>query len=285
MAFNISQALLKSKRLPSMRLRPFYTLAFKIKRFFLEVFRSFKKKLIVRKLKLFKTPPSPPDIILGKNFELEGLGKISQQYKSNKYAFIENFFSKETHDKLCDSFPHEVFFSYPRHGSKFYKWSDETRFIKNDDATLFNPSNGKEFFSLYPMYRDLYSFLASIDMIKKVKTLTDSKDAVLYSIFLTRAEEGSFLSPHIDSVALNAQSKSKEMINIIYFLLSGGRSPDQAGGTGLYHDNEFKHPIFIPQTLRNSALVYDSINQINHGFDVMAPGAFRWAIAIQYKIC
>ena len=56
-------------------------------------------------------------------------------------------------------------------------------------------------------------------MIKKVKTLTDSKDAVLYSISLTRAEEGSFLSPHIDSVALNAQSKSKEMINIIYFFI------------------------------------------------------------------
>ena len=133
--------------------------------------------------------------------------------------------------------------------------------------------------------RKLYDFLDSTEMSEKVKTITNSQKAELYSILLSRAEEGSFLSPHIDSISTaKRKPNEKVMMNFIYFLLSGGNSPKHSGGTGLYYDNEFDNSIFIPPTIKNSALLYDSIEQFNHGFDVMAPGSFRWAITFQFKL-
>ena len=74
------------------------------------------------------------------------------------------------------------------------------------------------------------------------------------------------------------------MINVIYFLLAGGANPENSGGTGIYKDNKFEKPIFVPNTLLNSALIYNSTQEFYHGFDLMAPGTFRWAITSQYKI-
>ena len=144
----------------------------------------------------------------------------------------------------------------------------------------------QQFCEMYPSYQKLYKFLDSKEMAEKVKAITNSSEASLYSIALSRAEEGSFLSPHVDTITTpeNLKPGEKVMMNFIYFLLAGGNSPENTGGTGLYLDNEFKNPIFIPSPLRNSALLYDSIEQFYHGFDLMAPGSFRWAIVFQFKI-
>ena len=212
------------------------------------------------------------------------LDKFRKQFKSERYAFIKDFFCPDTYNKICESFPHEVFFNYPQNGVKFYSWSDESRWVRGKNSTTYKASNGKQFFEIYPTFRKLYDFLDSSEMSEKVKIITNSRKAELFSIAITRAQEGSFLSPHLDTIGENRKAGDKVMCNIIYFLLAGGSSPENSGGTGLYLDNEFNNPIFIPTTMRNSALIYDSVEPFYHGYDLMAPGSFRWAIVFQFKL-
>jgi len=284
MAVNISIELLKKRGLfYSLRSRPLKTIFFRIKRFVFEKIRVYRRKKIILKLEPYIVSP-PTDIILGKNFEFKNLEIVSEQYASQNYAFIENFFSQDTYNKICDSFPHEVFFNYPRNGSKFYSWSEEFRWIRDDNNTTYDEKNAETFFHLYPTFKKLFNFLNSEDMSEKVKIITNSHEAQLYSIALTRAKEGSFLSPHTDTISTVKKPGEKIMMNFIYFLIGGGSSPVNSGGTSLYHDNEFNKLIFTPPTIKNSALLYDSIEQFHHGFDVMAPGSFRWSIVFQYKL-
>ena len=284
MAINVSTKLLKEKGLFfSYRARPIHTIIFKLKGFCYEIIRKAKRKRVIKKLSHTSIAQSK-DIQLGKNLNESNIFKYKEQFKSVGYTFIEDFFSRETHDQLCDFFPDQIFFNAPRNGAKYYFWSEESRWINNDENTTFKASRGKDFFDLYPAYKELYRFLQSEEMSKKVKEITGSKNADLHSIALTRAEEGSYLAPHLDTVAKKGKPGDKIMMNFIYFLLAGGASPEDSGGTGLYNDNEFKEPVFIPPTIRNSALLYDSIQQYNHGFNTMAQGSFRWAIVFQFKI-
>ncbi len=284
MAINVSTKLLKEKGLFfSYRARPIHTIIFKLRGFYYEIIRKVKRKRVIKKLSHTSIAQSK-DIQLGRNLNESNIFKYKEQFKSVGYTFIEDFFSRETHDQLCDFFPDQVFFNAPRNGAKYYFWSEESRWVNNDENTTFKASRGKVFFDLYPAYKELYRFLQSEEMSKKVKEITGSKNAHLHSIALTRAEEGSYLAPHLDTVAKKGKPGDKIMMNFIYFLLAGGASPEDSGGTGLYHDNEFKEPVFIPPRIRNSALLYDSIEQYNHGFNTMAQGSFRWAIVFQFKI-
>ena len=55
---------------------------------------------------------------------------------------------------------------------------------------------------------------------------------------------------------------------ILSFFLDGyDQDPSLGGGTGIYKDNEFKHPLLIPTTLKNSVLVYkNGSTDFYHGF-------------------
>jgi hypothetical protein len=242
----------------------------------------YKRKKLILKLKP-RQASAMTKLALGENLKLNNLTKYKEQYNSENFTFIESFFDTNTYNKLCDSFPHEVFFNFPSSGSKFYKFSLESIWIRDDNSTTFNSSNGIEFFDIYPSYRNFFDFLNSPEMADTVKILTGSQNVKLYSITLNRCQEGSFLAPHQDTVAKNREPGEKVMINIIYFLLAGGASPENSGGTGIYNDNEFNSPKFIPTNLRNSALIYNSTDSFYHGFDVMSPGSFRWAITSQFK--
>jgi len=285
MAIKISQKLLSKKGLFfSYKKHPLQTVIFKMKGIIYELHRLFYKKRIMRDLQLYKISP-PKSISLGANMDSGDIDHFAQEFNDKKYTFIENFFSQDTFNKLCDSFPHEVFFNYPKNGAKHYLWSDDSRLCINSNKELYREPS-LDFLETYPTFKKLYNFLSSDEMSEKVKSITKASEATLYSIALTRAEGGSYLAPHVDSVASQGEIKpgEKVMMNFIYFLLSGGSSPENSGGTGLYLDNEFKTPIYIPSSLRNTALLYDSIEQFYHGFNTMAPGSFRWAIVFQFKI-
>ena len=57
---------------------------------------------------------------------------------------------------------------------------------------------------------------------------------------------------------------------------------EYSGGTGIYKDNEFNKPIFIPTTLNNSCLIYDSSENFFHGFKRMKPEGYRKAITFAF---
>ncbi len=72
------------------------------------------------------------------------------------------------------------------------------------------------------------------------------------------------------------------IINIIYFV-DGLDDTINSGGTGIYSDNEFKDPIFIPSKIKNSMLIYNSKSQFYHGFNFMKKNSYRFAITCEFK--
>ena len=78
------------------------------------------------------------------------------------------------------------------------------------------------------------------------------------------ASNGSFLIPHIDGVFKNTQTK--QHYNFIYFVDGYDENPILGGGTGFYKDNEFKLPIFVPNTIKNSLVIYNQSESFFHGF-------------------
>ena len=104
MAVNISVELLKKRKLLfSLRVAPLQTIIFKIKQFLYEKIRSYNRKKIIPKLECFIVPP-PDNIVLGDNLETEKIKIISKKFKSEKYVFIEDFFSQSSFENICNSF-------------------------------------------------------------------------------------------------------------------------------------------------------------------------------------
>ena len=46
-------------------------------------------------------------------------------------------------------------------------------------------------------------------------------------------------------------------------------------------DNEFKKPIFIPTTVKNSAIIYNGRENFFHGFDIIKKKTLRKALSFQ----
>ena len=86
----------------------------------------------------------------------------------------------------------------------------------------------------------------------------------LVEILCTIAKNRSFLIPHIDSISQDEGLKNT--FNVIYFVDGCNINPKLSGATGIYMDNEFKNPLFIPNTLKNSCLIYNSSSNFFHGF-------------------
>jgi hypothetical protein len=280
MAVRISIKLLKkNKLLFSYKRAPINTFLFKLNRHIKERLRLRSREKILTKNSKLK---SRNDIIIksGAGLSEKSIAKSAKDFADNNFTFLEDVFDRKSHKILCDSFPDDVFFDSPANGAKFYNWSSDARWIETNSEAQLN----SQFFSLHPELRSLYRFLDSDEIRAKIEMLTKTSPARLYSVAATKAKSGSYLAPHIDSIIdENAGESALTMINIIYFLNAGGAKPEKCGGTGIYKDNEFKNPVFIPSTLINSALIYNSTQDFYHGFDVMAPGTFRLALAFQYK--
>jgi hypothetical protein len=278
MAIEISKRLLKEYKLYiSWKRHPIGFIKFKIRRYIIEFFR--KREL--RKILANKPLVADKNNIksgLGAGLSENSITKHADELKENHYTFVESVFDSETFNALCHTFPEKSFFSLPTTGEKFYRTSPESLYLSPRGESQFNT----QFFSIHPQLESLYRFLDSAEMTGKIQKITNKTSARLYSVLASRASSGSYLAPHIDSVYNDREET--DMINVIYFLLAGGAKPEVGGGTGIYEDNEFKKPVFKPNTMLNSALIYNSTHNFYHGFDLMAPGSFRWAITFQYKL-
>ena len=115
---------------------------------------------------------------------------------------------------------------------------------------------------------------------KYVNEIINGKNYKIFSIVASNAKEYSYLIPHQDTVI--HEKEVENIVNVIFFV-DGDLNAEYSGGTGIYHDNEFKKPIFIPNTLKNSALIYNSKKNLFHGFDIMKKHSFRKAISFQLK--
>ena len=152
--------------------------------------------------------------------------------------------------------------------------------MQKTSATNIIQKKGVKNIKLFPVLDEFDNYIKSSKEFQNfVNNQISKKDYENFSIVSSYAEQESYLIPHIDSVA--ESDDVIDIINIIYFV-DGGEDAEYSGGTGIYRDNNFQDPIFIPKKLQNSALIYNSKLGFYHGFKIMKKDTFRKAVVFQF---
>tara|TARA_Y100000389_G_scaffold203325_1_gene251411 strand:+ start:3917 stop:4780 length:864 start_codon:yes stop_codon:yes gene_type:complete len=204
------------------------------------------------------------------------ISESSSSFIKNGYCYLENFLNEENYVNLKNNWPHKCFFYEADSPEKNYNFA--FRYCVNKENEVYpkkEMNNIKYFLAHQKFYHDLEN---SNEFGKLLYRITTNPNFKFYSAATSYAKQGSYLAPHIDSVY---NLKSKKMLNIIYFV-DGSENPTESGGTGIYADSDFEQPLLTPQTLKNSVLIYNSMNNFFHGFDIMRKNSFRHAITFQF---
>lgn len=231
---------------------------------------QFLRKNIIKKNKKL----SISEINLNNNLNWSELKK---QFSNDNYCYIENFFSGNFNDSLKNNFPSPEFFLEPESPLKNYK---RGFYYSTRNKKKYNEKKGIKHLELFSVLNQIYDYIKNSSELKDfVNTVTGNVDYQNFNLLTTYSTEGSYLIPHVDSV-INYDD-FKNVVNIIYFI-DGGEIPEYSGGTGIYKDNEFKIPLLIPKSLKNSVLIYDTKTPFFHGFKIMKKNMFRKAIIFSF---
>jgi hypothetical protein len=65
--------------------------------------------------------------------------------------------------------------------------------------------------------------------------------------------------------------------------VDGSTPVESSGATSIYATNSYEKPIFIPTSLTNTALVYETGRFIYHGFPKVGRGKFSKRLIAQYS--
>lgn len=249
----------------------------------LKYWRVFSK---FRKIKRILKKPLYKKIYLNNNSNYRGiinkknLLKGSIFYKNNSYCFIENILDEYFYSNLLKNFPPKEFFLPPRHLSKQYNFG--FKWVNDVNETDLKTDYFHEVNHFFQALKSTYF----LDLLNSFTD--DQKKRKLYSFILTLAKEGDVLFPHKDSIAnldeKTTLSKKETALNMIFFIKGKKNSNGNIGGTGIYLDNEFKKPIFIPKNLNNSILIYRSDANFFHGFDTMEEDSERFTVNAQFVV-
>ena len=210
---------------------------------------NFKRKIFSFFIKIFrKLIKNPKKINCQLNIKQSDLTKYSLDLEKNHFTFINDFFTDSSHKSLLENWPNINFFSQSSNILKFY----------SRGFTKFNNFDNQEL-------KKIFLFLKSSEFEKFINQLLqfEMKDYYNYSIGLSLAGNNSYLVPHIDGLQ-NTKSKT---YNFIFFIDGNDSDPSLSGATGLYSDNNFEKPFFIPSTMKNSVLIYNSTSEFYHGFN------------------
>ena len=237
----------------------FLKLLKKIKIKFINYINFFKKKIYIEKK------------IDNLSFEINSRDSsvYTEEMLKKGYTFIENFFEEKSINLINTVWPSKNFFYSADNPLKNYNFG--FRYL-NDD---FQP---KYDFEKCNNFKEFYYYLLSDKFTRYLNKVINGKNYKVFSIVASNAMEYSYLIPHQDTV-IN-ENEVKNIVNVIFFI-DGDLNAEYSGGTGIYEDNEFKKPIFIPNTVKNSALIYNSKKNLFHGFDIMKKNSFRKAISFQ----
>jgi hypothetical protein len=194
----------------------------------------------------------------------------AEAFHREGWAFIDPFFDWEFFSALRAGWPPRRFFAPMHNALKSYDFGFRWR----------RGTSGIEHLDQFPALERAYAMLRSPEFAERVaRVCGDGVTRSCFSLTSTWATAGSALIPHRDTVAKDNQGGS--FINIVMFVDANGKAP-HAGGTSILADNEYRHVIFEPTKLTNTALMYRSNADFFHGFKPLAPGAFRWTILAQY---
>ncbi len=200
----------------------------------------------------------------------------AKELDTNGWCFIENFLDDESYLKIKNNWPKNFFLKFKNNPIKFYYIGLE--YIETYPKKFLDLD--KKIISIYPELENYYKYLLSNKMQNFVNMLTNKNDFKCHSIACTTSWPKSFLAPHVDTIAV--EDDFKNTINCLHFIDGNDDEIEYSGATGIYEDNEFKKKIFIPSSLRNSVLIYNSKINFYHGFNVMKKNTFRKAIGFQF---
>ena len=248
----------------------FLKLKFKYWRFF----SKFRKILRILKKPFYKKIYSnnisfDTEIINKKKF-LES----SIFYKDNSYCFVENVLDESFYSNLLKNFPPKEFFLPPKDISKQYNYGFKWSYNKNE--TDLKTDYFHEVNHFFQVLKSTYF----IDLLNLFNN--DQTSRLLDHYYLTLANKGAILLPHKDSIAKETLSKRENALSMVFFIKGKRNSNGNIGGTGIYLDNEFKKPIFIPKNLNNSLLIYRPDANFFHGFDKMEEDSERFTVNAQF---
>jgi len=225
----------------------------------------------------FNPKPDQKFINFSINLNENSIQKISNDLKLNNFAFIENFLSIESYKYLVNSWPNINYFNNIK---KIIKHYNSAFFYTAEYPTKKIFSKFNDSFAL----RKFYEFLLSSEFKKFYTNLLnfEKENYKLWTILSTMATKDSYLIPHIDGIS--KKDEMKPQYNFIYFLDGYEENPILGGGTGIYKDAEFKFPIFIPNTIRNSVLIYNQCNNFFHGFKTIESPKDIYRKTINFQI-
>ena len=197
------------------------------------------------------------------NVNVDNLDKIkdTEKLKNDEFIFLENFLEEDCYYKLLKSWPDINHFNHNKKITAHY--DSNFKFEKNFSTV-------DSIFKKYPknfIMRKFYEFLCSTEVEKLLNqfVMFEKKNYEVVGILSSMATKNAYLIPHQDGVTKDG--KTKDSYNFIFFLDGYDKDPALSGGTGIYKDNEFKYPLLVPKTLKNSVLVYkSSSSKFYHGF-------------------
>ena len=203
------------------------------------------------------------------NIDKSNLDKYRSELKKNNFIFVENFLTEDCYQYIFNNWPNINFFNHNQKIIKFYSSG-----FRNKDKKKLNYSNS---------IKDTYNFLESLEFQKFINELVNFENAEYTNsgILSTMAGDNSFLVPHVDGL----QKINRKTYNFIYFIDGDDSNPSLSGGTGIYSDNNFEKPIFLPTTLKNSVLVYNTTSDFYHGFNFtkLQNNLYRKTINFQFS--
>ena len=204
--------------------------------------------------------------------------RASNDLKLKNFTYVENFLSPESYKYLNDNWPNINYFKHHKQIIKHFSSGFRHKKQSSIEKT-FNRFNN--YFAL----RKFYEYLLSNEFNKFYNKLInfENDSYELDAISSKMASKDSYLIPHIDGVF--KKDKKSQHYNFIYFLDGYDENPDLGGATGFYKDNEFKSPIFIPHTIRNSLVIYNQCHDFYHGFKAIdcPKGIYRKTVGFQIK--
>lgn len=208
------------------------------------------------------------------NLDDSYIEKASQELQSKGYVFIENFFEEKSHENLLKSWPNINYFDHTKKITKTYSVGFQYR--GNDFSKIFTN------FSKYNGFYKAYEFLISNEFKKFYNKLLlfENQNYLISNISSSMATNGANLICHQDGIV---NSEKKNPFQCIYFVDGYDQNPILGGATGLYNENNFNSPIFIPKSIKNSLIIFANSKQFYHGFKTIdcPKGVYRKTINFQ----
>ena len=195
---------------------------------------------------------------------------INDMYEKG-FTFIDNFFDEKSISNIKSIWPPNFFFYAADNPLKNYSFG--FRYLNDQFQT-------SDDFERCQNFRSFYLYLLADKFTNYINEIIGTKNYKIFTIVASIATEKNYLVPHQDTIIND--NNIKNIVNAIFFV-DGDNNAEFSGGTGIYYDNEFKKPMFIPPKIKNTLIIYNSKKNFFHGFDIMKEKTFRKAISFQLK--